>query len=231
MSLLFDGVPTLAIDLDGTIADEKYTDWPLIGRPLPNVQNTLHRLKNLGCELLIYSCRTNGLAMNDGNLKDQERRIKDYLETHNIPFDNVVLAPEGKPHADFYIDNKAIEYKNNWEDVGNRIEGWLGRERTSSTKVAAHPWKRFLHSLDGLKGFTKKDLMAQAALFGVSLGPSEILKVMNALGNVVSSEYRDVVGRVASKHYREANFVLPTNDSDEQEQEELEKDKDLNGVC
>jgi hypothetical protein len=45
-----------------------------------------------------------------------------FLKEAGIPYDEVDDGTKGKPFADFYIDDKAIEFKDNWPEIAARIE-------------------------------------------------------------------------------------------------------------
>jgi hypothetical protein len=44
--------------------------------------------------------------------------VADVLERHDIPFDMITAE---KVPAEYYIDDKALEFKNNWEDIVTRV--------------------------------------------------------------------------------------------------------------
>lgn len=94
----------VAIDLDGCIAE--YDGWQgldYIGEPKEDAKETMERLKELGFEIIIYTCR------------DEEGydRIEDYMEENNLPYDYINHNPEQPPtagedkvFAHYYIDDR-----------------------------------------------------------------------------------------------------------------------------
>ena len=102
---------TIAVDLDGVIF--KYDEWQGIdhfGELVEGVKKSLRYLKySLGYRIEIYTTRMNK-EINKGYSKTQLRKkIASVLLKHKIPFDGIALA---KPIAEFYIDDRAIRFKN-----------------------------------------------------------------------------------------------------------------------
>lgn len=110
-----DEKPVICVDFDDTIAENKY---PEIGKPKKNVKESLKYLQETGYHIKIFSCRTNGEKNEDA--QKQENDIKEYLDVNNIPYDSIAI--EDKPFADFYIDDKAITFDGDWNDVLSKIE-------------------------------------------------------------------------------------------------------------
>jgi hydroxymethylpyrimidine pyrophosphatase-like HAD family hydrolase len=100
----------VCIDLDGTIAH--YDEWKgetHFGKPIDGVVEALTKLKENNCLLIIYTTRAD------------KTLIKLFLDTNNIPFDFINENPNqptnaigGKPFADVYIDDKAIQFMGDW---------------------------------------------------------------------------------------------------------------------
>jgi hypothetical protein len=121
--------PTIAVDFDGTICEFAYPD---IGPPKPGVREALTRLRELGYEVIIYSCRTANwhpdifLKPGEQNCRAEHREVvhamRDFLDEHNIPYDAIDYGNKGKPTADFYIDDKGVRYDNNWPEVVAFVE-------------------------------------------------------------------------------------------------------------
>lgn len=101
----------IAIDLDGVIF--KYDEWKGIdhfGEPIEGVKKSLRYLKySLGYRIEIYTTRMNKqINKGYGNYRLRDKIFK-ALSKHKIPFDSIALA---KPIAEFYIDDRAIRFKN-----------------------------------------------------------------------------------------------------------------------
>ncbi len=100
----------IAIDFDGTICKDK--KFPDIGEPEQGVKEALSKIKDLGYDILIYTCRS----------KDTEELevVREWLDKYEIPYDSIFEGE--KPFAKFYIDDRAIEFKGNWAEVLEEIE-------------------------------------------------------------------------------------------------------------
>lgn len=108
--------PTIAIDLDGTIAVYK-NEWKGIhdfGKPMPKVREAITLFQKAGLKILIFTTRTNPEVN-----KEQPRYLKDiverYLVLNNIPFDEIYCGP-GKPLCDFFLDDRAIAFVD-WDNA------------------------------------------------------------------------------------------------------------------
>lgn len=109
---------TLGVDFDDTIATND--QYPNIGAPKEGVKEALTILSRV-YEIIVYTCRT--------NLKSDYRdynidQIEKFMADHQIPYDRLDLGLEGKVFADFYIDDKAIPFEDNWSEIADAlIEG------------------------------------------------------------------------------------------------------------
>lgn len=117
------------IDFDGTIA---YDAWPGVGELIPGAKETMLKIKELGGEIAIWTCRTDEHAQN----------AKDFLDKNGIPYDyfnkpfaehvNIYGGDNSrKIFSDVYIDDRCILWEGgpvNWEKVQNLIfiddENW-----------------------------------------------------------------------------------------------------------
>ncbi len=106
----------VAVDFDGTLVQ---FDAKGQANALPGASETMHKLKEDGVHIVIYTCRT-GLAARQGSLADEVRYIKNTLQQLNIPFDEIFMGE--KLVADFYIDNQGIEFNNDWPIVLKKIK-------------------------------------------------------------------------------------------------------------
>jgi hypothetical protein len=124
-------VPTIAVDFDGTLASGN--NFPDIGEPNPGARETLEYFKSLGYHILIWSCRTCHWHYDtfggDPTQYTLERipvlKMIEWLHAHKIPYDAIDDGSKGKPTADVYIDDKAVQYipeETGWEDVRKEVD-------------------------------------------------------------------------------------------------------------
>lgn len=112
---------TLSIDLDKTLCTLKTPEQTYLDvTPLPGAVEAMQSFKNAGMYLIINTAR--GMATFSGNVglinKHRVPEIIEWLNKNKIPFDEIVV---GKPHCDFFIDDKNIEFKNNWNEIESKI--------------------------------------------------------------------------------------------------------------
>jgi hypothetical protein len=116
---------SVAVDLDGTIA--KFDEWKgsgHIGLPKKGAKENLRYLKEkLGFTIIVHTCRS-----------DLEV-VEDYLKDYEIPYDHINENPnvpetvgDKKVYADYYIDDRAIEFSGKWKHVLYEI---MERERNN----------------------------------------------------------------------------------------------------
>jgi hypothetical protein len=116
-------IPTVAVDLDGTIA-KPYTKFKIdkIEDPRPGVGKALQTFKDRGWRVIIFTVR------------GDTQQIKDYLTEHEIPYDYINENPDqpenasGKVLADLYIDDRAVDARQAWPDLGKKVTRRLGRK-------------------------------------------------------------------------------------------------------
>ncbi len=116
--------PTLAVDLDGTLAE--YDFWrgeEHFGKPRPGAAAGMASLRALGCQLGIFTTR------------GDTARVRAYLEENAIPFDWINVNPQqppgtsGKVVADLYIDDRAVDARAAWPRIVAEVEERLQDKR------------------------------------------------------------------------------------------------------
>lgn len=115
---------TICIDIDGTISH--YIEWvdsKTFGEVLPHCAETIHHLKADGWYVIIYTTRAD------------KTEIKAFLEANHVPFDAINENPNqpsnaegGKPYADVYVDDRAIQFDGDWEGAYEKITGFKSWE-------------------------------------------------------------------------------------------------------
>jgi hypothetical protein len=85
------------------------------------VREAFKELKERGAHISISSCRTSiELFYNKVDRDNQKKLIESFLIENKIPFDEV-LDYTNKPIANYYIDDRAIKFENNWDEMINKI--------------------------------------------------------------------------------------------------------------
>lgn len=113
-------MPTCVIDFDGTIAE--WGKYPEPGPPTPGVKEALQALKDQGYYVLVQSARTSDEVSKFPIDKEMEkRRMEEYMTEHEIPYDEV-SKEGGKPPAQFYIDDRGVEFLGDWKEVLDKIK-------------------------------------------------------------------------------------------------------------
>lgn len=111
---------SIVLDFDNTICE--WGDYPEPGKPKKGVKEALQELKDLGFNLLISSSRTSDQMNKHPTDKQVEKnRMEKYLNEHKIPYDEVLIG--NKFPATYYIDDRAIEFKDSWKEIVKRIKG------------------------------------------------------------------------------------------------------------
>ena len=114
----------ICIDLDGTLAHfEGWKGETYFGNVIDGSKNALQKLKKNNWLIIIFTTRTN---------KDL---ITKFLNDNELAFDYINENPHqpanaigGKPYADVYVDDRAIQFNGNWEKVVSDIENFKSWE-------------------------------------------------------------------------------------------------------
>lgn len=99
----------IVIDLDGTITSAETSDYVNVA-PNPAVIDAIRRYRDLGFEIVIFSSRNMRTYKGEiGKINVHTLPIiMDWLERHDVPFDEVIV---GKPWCGidgFYVDDKTV---------------------------------------------------------------------------------------------------------------------------
>ena len=122
--------PAISIDFDGTLVDHEF---PHIGALKPGAKEALEALRHYGFWIIISSCRTSGMHREifeqvPGQPPTDRKYFKDmvkFLDDNQIPYDQVDDGSLGKVLADFYVDDKAVRFNDNWPQITQFILGKL----------------------------------------------------------------------------------------------------------
>lgn len=122
---------TICIDIDGTISH--FIEWQgpkVFGTVLHGASENIHRLKESGYFIIIYTTRADKNA------------IADFLRKNNIPFDAInenPLQPEnaigGKPIADVYLDDRNVPFTGDWDKAYEDV-------------IAFEPWEQKIINME-----------------------------------------------------------------------------------
>ena len=82
------------------------------------MQEALETLQKAGYRIIIHSCRTS-FKFKNLLIGDQFDRIKEYMKYYKLPFDDV-WVPD-KPIGVTYINDKAMNFNNNWGDMTEKL--------------------------------------------------------------------------------------------------------------
>ncbi|MFQ5964722.1 MAG: hypothetical protein ACE5KZ_10585 [Candidatus Scalinduaceae bacterium] len=123
--------PAIVVEFDGVICENKFPD---VGEPIGGVREALNTLKRAGYRIIIHSRRTSSYLKNK-LICNQYQWIADYMEYYKLYYDDIWLLD--KPIAVAYIDDKALNFYNNWEEITEQIirnaaRSWSGSALTKS---------------------------------------------------------------------------------------------------
>lgn len=111
--------PTIAIDVDGVLADysKGWQGEGIIGDPLPGARKFLDRLRAAGWKIIIFTTR--------GNAEMEEYCFRNGLAYDEIN-DNSSLRGRnpGKPIAAVYLDDRAVRFDGDFDRAFDEITGF-----------------------------------------------------------------------------------------------------------
>lgn len=98
----------IIIDMDGTICTEEKTYSRSLAKIKPKAKETINQLYDEGHTIIIYSART----------WMEFEMTTHWLKENGIKYHQLIM---GKPIGDLWIDDRAITFENNWEEISQRI--------------------------------------------------------------------------------------------------------------
>ncbi len=108
----------IVVDFDQTINSSRYGQ---LGKPTKGVKEAFQKFKDMGFEIHILSCRTSpDVHRHPIDRQEEVREMIGYLDLYEIPYD--VVLNKDKPVAHWYIDDRAIGFRGDWEVVIKEIE-------------------------------------------------------------------------------------------------------------
>ncbi len=105
----------IIIDLDGTICSEERTYSRSLAIAKPMAKETINQLYDAGHTIIIYSART----------WMEFEMTTHWLRTNGIKYHQLVM---GKPIGDVWIDDRAIRFEDNWNEIADKLNNKTGKQ-------------------------------------------------------------------------------------------------------
>ncbi|XAK35102.1 HAD hydrolase family protein [Campylobacter coli] len=117
----------IIIDLDGTLTldiDAPYQDKPLN----KDVLKRLYYYKQLGFKITIFTSRN--MRTFSGNIEEIKKNtlplIVEWLDRHNVPYDDIIIGKPWCGFEGFYVDDRAIRpsefVKQSYEEIKELLQ-------------------------------------------------------------------------------------------------------------
>ena len=111
----------ICLDIDGTICEVrgKADDYAAV-RPLPQAAERIRSLRAAGHYVILATARhMQTCGSNVGMVvARQAQTLIGWLARHGIEYDELWF---GKPHADLYVDDKALPFSGNWDEISHDL--------------------------------------------------------------------------------------------------------------
>lgn len=95
-------------DIDDTISESAFRDYDN-ARPIESIASLIRNLKKMDGENVVCLYTSRGMVSCGGDLNTIEEkhrpRLERWLNENNVPYDELIF---GKPHADVYVDDRAV---------------------------------------------------------------------------------------------------------------------------
>lgn len=111
--------PTLAIDFDGTIVEDKY---PGIGKPKLFAFETLEKLQSEGFTLILWTYRS-GKQLDEAVKFCEDNGISFYAVNRSYPDEEYSEEISRKIDADIFIDDRNIGGFHGWGNIYRELIG------------------------------------------------------------------------------------------------------------
>jgi uncharacterized HAD superfamily protein len=98
----------IIIDMDGTVCTEEKTFSRSMAKPLPGAIENINKLYTEGHTIIIYTART----------WMEFEMTSEWLKINNVKYHQLMM---GKPIGDLWIDDRALNFNNNWEQIAEVI--------------------------------------------------------------------------------------------------------------
>ncbi len=128
----------ICLDVDGTLCEIKsHGDDYATVRPLPHAAEAIRALRAAGHYVILATARhMKTCGANVGLVvARQGPTLIEWLSRHGIEYDELWF---GKPHADLYVDDKAMAFSGNWYSMSpDKLVRQAGAERQKLNLVVA----------------------------------------------------------------------------------------------
>lgn len=123
----------IVIDLDGTITAAETSDYVNV-TPNPEVIDALRRYRDQGFEIVIFSSRN--MRTYNGEIGKINVHtlpiIMNWLERHDVPFDEVIVGKPWCGFEGFYVDDKTVRPSEFASMDHDEIKALLAKEKTAA---------------------------------------------------------------------------------------------------
>lgn len=99
----------IIIDMDGTICTEEKTFSRSLAKPMKDAVDIINTLYCEGHIIIIYTART----------WSEYEMTTDWLYRNGIKYHQLFM---GKPIGDVWIDDRALQFTENWKDIYQTIK-------------------------------------------------------------------------------------------------------------
>lgn len=105
----------ITIDFDGVIHaySKGWHDGTIYDDPIPGARDALIELSK-EFQVLIWSTRNYDRHINGEHQKNQVDEMKQWLQRHDIPYDEIYTSPD-KPICKLFVDDNAYRFQGDWE--------------------------------------------------------------------------------------------------------------------